>query len=72
MKFPWNIVKGWSVSSLANGHILIEPDYIPAPYEEGCSPIGVFTRIRLALWVSDRLVKRRTKTPNASLVTPCS
>jgi hypothetical protein len=60
VKFPWNIVKGWKVESLANGHILIEPDYIPVPIEEGCSPVGVFTRMRLALWVSDRLVKRRT------------
>jgi len=63
MKFPWNIVRGWEVSSLANGHILIEPDYIPAPYEKGYAPVGVFTRMRLALWVSDRLVKRRAVKP---------
>jgi hypothetical protein len=62
MRFPWGIVRGFKVVSLANGHLLIEPDYIPAPIEEGCTPVGVFTRIRLALWVSDRLVKRRSTT----------
>ncbi|RPI19659.1 MAG: hypothetical protein EHM65_01215 [Acidobacteriales bacterium] len=63
MKFPWNIVKGWEVSSLANGEILIKPNYIPKPYEAGCAPVGVFTRMRLALWVSDRLMKRRITSP---------
>lgn len=61
-RFPWNIVRGWTVSSLSDGSILIEPDYIPKPVEEGCAPVGVLTRIRLALWISDRLMKRRTTT----------
>ena len=59
MRFPWTIIRGWNVSSLANGNILIEPDYIQPPIEDGCAPVGLFTRLRLALWVSDRLVKRR-------------
>ena len=67
MKFHWNIVRGWTVESLANGHILVKPDYIPQPYEEGCSPVGVFTRMRLALWIYDRLVKRKA---NAKTVAP--
>lgn len=62
MRFPWNIVRGWEVSSLSNGDIRIKPDYIPKPYEEGLAPVGVFTRMRLALWVSDRLMKRRSVT----------
>lgn len=62
MKFPWNVVRGWKVSSLANGHILIEPDYIGEPMEPGCSPVGLFTRLRLAIWIGDRLAKRRTVT----------
>ena len=53
MKFPWNIVKGWDVSSLASGAIRIQPQYV------NDSIPGVFTRMRLALWVSGRLLKRR-------------
>jgi hypothetical protein len=58
VRFPWNLVKGWKVYSTANGHIVIEPDYIN-PWkgpELGGGP-GMFTRMRLALWVSDRLMK---------------
>lgn len=60
-RFPWNVVKGWKVSSLAGGKMLVEPDYIE-PWrgeEEGGGP-GLFTRLRIALWISERLVKRRT------------
>lgn len=59
-KFPWNIVKGFSVKSLANGNLLIEPDYIN-PWkgeEEGGGP-GLFTRMELADWCQRRLSKRR-------------
>jgi hypothetical protein len=61
VKFPWTIVRGWTVESLADGTIRVTPDYIPQPIEPGCAPVGVFTRIRLALWISDRLQKRRSK-----------
>lgn len=60
MRFPWNIVKVWNVSSLASGNILIQPEYI-----DGRIP-GVFTRMRLALWVSDRIVKRRAAEPQGA------
>jgi hypothetical protein len=59
-RFPWDTVKGWKVSSLANGNLLIEPDYIH-PYkgpEEGGGP-GLFTRMALADWCLNRLCKRR-------------
>lgn len=68
MRFPWNIVRGWEVSSLSNGDIRIKPDYIPKPYEEGFAPVGLFTRLRLALWVSDRLMKRRGLTSDQQSV----
>jgi hypothetical protein len=58
--FPWNVVKGWKVSSLANGNLLVEPDYIH-PYkgaEEGGGP-GLFTRLALADWLLHRMTKRR-------------
>ena len=60
-RFPWDTVKGWKVSSLANGNMLIEPDYIN-PYkgpEEGGGP-GLFTRLAMADWILNRLCKRRT------------
>ena len=59
-RFPWNIVRGWKVSSLSNGNILIEPDYIPDPIEAGLAPIGVLDRMRLGIWVADRVTKRTT------------
>lgn len=60
-RFPWDTVKSWKVSSLANGHLLIEPDYIH-PYrgpKEGGGP-GIFTRMALANWCLHRISKRRT------------
>jgi len=59
--FPWDVVKGWSVTSRADGSLLIEPDYIN-PYrgpEEGGGP-GMFTRMALADWCLQRLTKRRS------------
>lgn len=58
--FPWDVVKGWSVTSRADGTLLIEPDYIN-PYrgpEEGGGP-GLFTRMKLADWILHRLCKRK-------------
>lgn len=65
-RFPWNTVKGWKVSSRADGSILIEPDYIH-PWKgnkEGGGP-GLFTRMALADWCLHRLSKRRQ--PNNTL-----
>lgn len=59
MKFPWNIVDGWEVASLANGSVLITPKYA-----KGCP--GVITRMRLALWISDRLMMRRKRASNGA------
>ena len=58
-RFPWDTVKGWSVTSRADGTMLIEPDYIH-PYkgpDEGGGP-GLFTRMKLADWCLNRLCKR--------------
>lgn len=59
-RFPWNVVKGWSVSSRADGSLLIEPDYINPRRgpDEGGGP-GLFTRLALATWCLERLTKRR-------------
>ncbi len=61
-RFPWNVVKGWSVTSRADGSLLIEPDYIN-PYRgpvEGGGP-GILTLMALATWCLERLTKRRAK-----------
>lgn len=63
-RFPWNTVKGWSVSSRADGTLLVEPHYDPEvikPYtpEDGGGP-GLFTRMRLADWVLNRLCKQQS------------
>jgi len=66
-RFPWNVVKGWSVTSRADGSLLVEPDYIN-PYrgpEEGGGP-GLFTRMALADWILNRLTKRRGALPQES------
>lgn len=62
--FPWDVVKGWSVTSRVDGSMLVEPDYIN-PYkgpEEGGGP-GIMTRMALADWILNRLTKRRTSQP---------
>jgi hypothetical protein len=65
--FPWDTVKGWSVTSRADGTLLIEPDYIePHDPEKGGGP-GVFTRLKLADWILNRLTKRRTHQPKGNL-----
>lgn len=59
-KFPWNVVKGWSVTSRADGSLLIKPEYVK-PYkgsEEGGGP-GMFTRMALTGWILNRITKRR-------------
>lgn len=64
-RFPWDVVKGWSVTSRADGTLLIEPDYIePHDPEKGGGP-GVMTRLKLAAWCLDRLCKRRASQPGA-------
>lgn len=50
-RFPWNSVKGWTVKSLANGELIVQPDYIEPP--------GLFTRLKLADWMLHRLCKRQ-------------
>lgn len=63
-RFPWNVVRGFKVQSLANGNLLVEPDYIE-PYrgpEEGGGP-GLFTRMRLAAWCFKHISKRGATQP---------
>lgn len=62
--FPWDVVKGWSVTSRADGTLLVEPVYIePYDPENGGGP-GVMTRLALADWCLDRLHKRATHQPS--------
>lgn len=49
-RFPWNAVKGWSVSSLANGNMLVEPQWNHKP--------GLLARMRMSIWLLQRLRKR--------------
>lgn len=46
-----NLISGWEVQSLADGTLLVKPQWVPKPYEEGCAPVGVLTRISLADWL---------------------
>lgn len=64
-RWPWNAVRGFKVESLANGNMLVTPDWINAwkGPEEGGGP-GLFTRLRMALWIEQRLLKRGTKQPS--------
>lgn len=62
-RWPWNCVRSFRVSSLANGNLLVEPQYDPEkirPYTErdGGGP-GLFTRMALAEWAEKRLTKRK-------------
>ena len=57
-RFPWDTVKGWSVSSRADGTLLIEPDYIDKYDPENGGGPGLMTRLALATWYLDRLCKR--------------
>ena len=63
-RFPWNIVRSFKAVSCADGTIRLEPDYIK-PWkgpEEGGGP-GIFTRMALAAWCQQRLLKRGTNLP---------
>lgn len=51
-RFPWNTVKGWTVKSLANGELVVQPNYITPP--------GLFTRLKMADWMLQRLTMRRS------------
>lgn len=60
-RWPWCTVKGFKVTSRADGSLLIEPEYLnpnKGP-EEGGGP-GLFTRLALANWCEMRLRKRRS------------
>jgi len=68
-RFPWDTVKGWAVTSRADGTLLIEPDYID-PYrgpDEGGGP-GVMTRLALADWCLNRLCKQSRDARNTRQV----
>ena len=58
-RWPWNVVKSFKVSSLADGNLLIEPDYHNPRIsdEEGGGP-GLFTRLSLAEWCAKKLARR--------------
>lgn len=59
MRWPWNSVRGFKAESLANGNILVTPEWIDG-YKgtgKGGGP-GLFTRMRMALWIEGRLKKR--------------
>jgi hypothetical protein len=49
------LVRSFKVESLANGTLLVTPDYVPERHELGCAPVGVLTRIMLAQQVQRRL-----------------
>ncbi len=55
-RFPWDTVKEFTVQSLADGRLIIEPKYV-----DGVP--GCLTRIGLAFWCVDRLAKRKPKQP---------
>lgn len=58
-RFPWNRVQGFTVKSLANGALLIEPTYThPNRDPEEFGGPGLFTRLALAKWCEKRLAKR--------------
>ncbi len=61
LRWPWSILGGFKVSSLANGNILIEPDYHSKWTPEAGGGPGLFSRLRLALWIEGRLKKRGAK-----------
>lgn len=60
-RFPWNIVKGWTVASCADGTLRVEPQYINTPAPDGEGGPGLFTRMRLAAWAERRLCKRGSR-----------
>jgi hypothetical protein len=64
-KFPWNLVKSFKCASLADGRLIVTPEYDPErirPYTEvdGGGP-DVFLRMALAKWVEKRLKKKGSK-----------
>jgi hypothetical protein len=69
-RFPWNVVKGFSVESRADGTLLILPVYYNPRQsdEEGGGP-GLFTRMALADWCFDRLQKRTRAASTSSAPT---
>lgn len=48
MKVTRTEVKKFTVQSLSNGHMMVEPFYKTKPLEEGATPVGVFTRLAIA------------------------
>lgn len=61
IRFPWNRVKSFTVKSLANGSLLIEPTYTnPNRDPEEFGGPSLFTRMALAKWCEKRLAKRET------------
>jgi hypothetical protein len=64
LRWPWNRVRGFKVESLASGAIRVEPDWIKScewPDEPGVGGPGLFSRMRMALWIEGRLRKPRAK-----------
>lgn len=60
-RWPWNRIRGFKVESLANGNMLVTPDWIKTcewPDEPGVGGPGLFSRLRMALWIETRLKKR--------------
>jgi hypothetical protein len=57
--WPWTILRGFKVSSLANGNILIEPDYVSKWTPETGGGPGMFERMDLAAWVHRKILARR-------------
>lgn len=51
-------VKSCEVKSLANGNMLVEFAYKSEPPEEGATPVGVLTRMAIALELQRMIEKR--------------
>lgn len=59
-RWPWNRVRGFKVESLANGNMLVTPDWIDA-YKgpmEGGGP-GLMTRLEMAEWIAGKIERKR-------------
>ena len=50
-------VSGFKVSSLANGEMIIQVDYVDEPVDEDATPVGLLTRLTIANEIEKILMK---------------